>query len=181
MAVNDPSVAVDPFELTSIVLLIASSDLASRGGKRTRIGYGRLFISTGAAAGSPSTIATVTVPSSSGVNPARSTASGFTVNRTAGPLVVFSMPSAISTTGVLPPIFILPSASATCGAHVASKSGSCENSFTTTGSGAPVRSPIMSCSFEMNSTSRPGCDFAIFAAHFADDLFRRRGCVWASA
>ncbi len=147
MAVSDPSVAVDPFELTSIVLLIPSSDARALAGKRTRSGYGRPFISTGAVAGSPSTIATLMVPSSSGVKPARSVASGLTVKRTAGPLVVRSMPSAMSTMGVLPPILTLPSASATCGAHVASKSGSCANNFTTTGSGAPVRSPIMSCSF----------------------------------
>ena len=38
IAVSDPNVAVDPFELTSIVPLIASSELRVAAGKRTRIG-----------------------------------------------------------------------------------------------------------------------------------------------
>ena len=108
-------------------------------------------------------MSTPTVPSSSAVKPARSAASGFTEKRTAGPLVVFSMPSSISTIGVLAPTFTLPSASATRGAHVLNRSGSGENSLTTTGSGAPVRSPIISWSTWMNSTSRPGSEDATLA------------------
>ena len=41
---SEPSVAVPPDELTSIVLLIASSDARADAGKRTRSGYGRLSI-----------------------------------------------------------------------------------------------------------------------------------------
>jgi hypothetical protein len=67
----------------------------------------------GAAAGSPSTIATPTVPSSSALKPARCALCGLTLKTTAGPLVVFSMPSSTSTTGIRPRSVIFPTASAT--------------------------------------------------------------------
>src|SRR5271168_875514 len=122
----DPSVAVPPFEFTSIVLLIASREERFASGKRTRSVYGRSLITTGVAAGSPSTMADAAVVSWSVVNPAFAAVWGFTANTTSGPLV------------------ILPRASATFGAHVERRVASGEKSFTTTGWGAPVKSPIMS-------------------------------------
>ena len=107
---------------------------------------GRSLTSTGRRRRLASTIATVTVPSSSGVNPARSAASGLTVKRTAGPLVVFSMPSSTSTTGVAAADLHLAERVGHLRRPRAQQFGSGENSLTTTGSGAPVRSPIMSCS-----------------------------------
>ena len=59
----------------------------------------------------------------------------------AGPLMVLSIPFRTSTT----PVDLLD-ASATFGAHSRSRAGSWENSLISTGSGALVRSPIMSCS-----------------------------------
>ena len=41
--------------------------------------------------------------------------------------------------------FAQPAQTGSCGAHVARRSCSGENNFTTTGSGRPVKSPIMSC------------------------------------
>src|SRR5215472_16352539 len=111
---------------------------------------------TGAVEGSPSTIADATVVIWSVVKPALAAAAGFTLNTTAGPLVVLSIPYSMSTIGFLYLILTRPRASATRGAHVWIASVSGEKSLTTTGCGAPVRSEIMSCSTCVNSTSSDG-------------------------
>ena len=118
---------------------------------------------TGWIAGSPSIMAVATTPRSSAPKPARAALSGLTLKTTAGPLVVFSIPSSISTIGLWPPMFTFMSASATCGAQSLSRSGLSEKSFTTTGWGAPVRSPIMSCSNWTNSISSTGSSLRSFS------------------
>ena len=126
MAVNRPSVAVEPFELTQHRVAHPLERL-----RVTIAGESARAADTGTSVhqhrcGRP--VHGVNHRDADGaralprVNPARSVASGLTVNRTAGPLVVFSMPSSTSTIGVFPPIFTLPSASATCSAHVLSRS-----------------------------------------------------------
>ena len=58
-----------PIELTSIVLLIASSDARADGGNRTRSGYGRSLMSTGAARARPRPSPRRSCPSSSAREP----------------------------------------------------------------------------------------------------------------
>ncbi len=86
-------------------------------------------------------IALASSSTSSGVNPALTATVGSTWNTVAGPLMVLSMPLSTSTT---PSIFLI--SSATFGAHSRSSACSWLNSLISIGSGALVRSPIMSCS-----------------------------------
>src|SRR5579859_4635980 len=116
---------------------------------------------TGVGVGSPSNNAAASVAISSGVKPARAAVAGFTWNTTAGPLVVFWIPSATSTTGFLFPILISLMASPTWGAHWVSKSALGENIMIWIGWGAPVRSPIMSCSTWGKSIFTEGSDVLI--------------------
>ena len=136
---SDPSVPVLPVALTRTVFLIASTDWRADAGKRTRIVYGRSLKTTGVGAGSPWSIALTSSSISCGVKPARAATAGSTRNSVAGPLIVFSIPSRTSTT---PEIFLI--ASPTRGAHSRRSAGSCEKSLMAIGSGALVRSPIMS-------------------------------------
>src|SRR4029077_3670491 len=96
-----PSVVVPPAEFTSSVFFMDSSEERLCLGYRTRTTYGRSLITTGVLAGSPSTIADVTILSWSVVKPAFAALTGSTVKTTAGPLVVLSMPLSTSTTGFL--------------------------------------------------------------------------------
>ncbi len=72
--------------------------------------------------------------------------------------MVFSMPFSTSTT---PGIFLMLSPTEV--AHCVSSAGSCANSLITTGSGALVRSPIMSCNSCGNSMSTTGSAFLILS------------------
>ena len=165
MLASAPMVAVFPVPLTSGVLRMASSDArvspgSARGWCRTRS-----LITTGAGAGSPCSMALASSSTSCALNPARAVTAGSTLNTVAGPLMVFSMPSSTSTT---PGIFLM--VSPTRGAHWFSTAGSCEKSLMTTGSGALVRSPIMSCRSCGNSTSSTGSAFRTLGAHVGDHL-----------
>ncbi len=120
--------------------------------------YERSFTTTGRGAGSPCRIALVSNSTSCGVKPARAVTAGSTLKTCAGPLIVLSIPSRMSTT---PGIFLI--AAATWGAQTLSSAGSWLKSLITTGSGALVKSPIMSCSNCGNSTSSTGSAFLILA------------------
>ena len=110
----------------------------------------------GVGAGSPSRIAAASVATSSGENPARAATIGSSRKVTAGPLIALSIPFSTSTT----PLTLLM-LSATLGAHCSSSAASGEYSLIWMGSGALVKSPIMSCNVCMNSTSRAGSCFLI--------------------
>ncbi len=84
-------------------------------------------------------------------------------SRSPDPLMVFSMPSFTSTT---PLIFL--TLSPTFGAQFFSRAGSCENNLISMGSGAPVRSPIMSCSTCLNSTS--SCGYCLLTFSRTSDI-----------
>ena len=92
-------------------------------------------------AGSPCRIALASSSISCGVKPGARRHHRIHLNVIAGPLMVLSMPFITSTT---PLIFLIRSP--TFGAQFRSSAGSCANSLISIGSGALVRSPIMSCS-----------------------------------
>ena len=112
---------------------------------------------TGVVDGSPCSMALASSSTSWGVKPERAATTGSILNVKAVPLVVPSMPSSTSTT---PGIFLM--ALASTGAQCRKSSPSLK-SLMTTGWGALVRSPIMSCRSCGNSTSSNGSACVIFA------------------
>ena len=93
-----------------------------------------------------------------GVKPRRAARTGSTWKLVAGPEMVLSTPLCVSTT---PGIFLM--ASSTLGPSWFNRAASLEKSLIWMGSGELERSPIMSWSTWMNSTSRAGSDFLILS------------------
>ena len=155
---SEPSVAVLPVPLISSVLRMESRSFPYFSGKRTRMLYERSLITTGFGAGSPCITALASNSSSCAEKPAR-----------AGSHRVNTECARRSADGIFDAVFHVDDAGnlldrfAHGGAHWFRSAGSWSNSLITTGSGALVKSPIMSCRSCTTSISQTGSAFLILA------------------